>query len=443
MTTTSSKAMNIVFIVHYFPPINSTGGKRVEALSKYFARMGRHITVLTTCKSTSDGAFTEQPPTGVTVLELDALGRRVATGLGMAPQESAAAAAFLPRKLLRRVKDAVMAAFGQLPDPRLPFAFGLLSPWLAPEATLALRQADVVISSMPPWPTHLAALFVRWRFKCRIVLDYRDQFSANHIMPGSPLAKWAECKVDRFLCRHASALVVVSNPMATYYSEFNQNVYVVLNGYDPEIIDAVSSTVTKPPRRAGDPVVVRYMGRMSRDRIPRALVRGVSAALAAGSLDRSTLRFECYGDCRQLLNYLTTDHPALVDMFHFNEPVPYRRAIELMLTADYLLFAETSVRSSLSAQGVLTTKLFEYLACKRPVLAEISADTEAGRLIRHAGPTHFVSADVTEFEVFLGSPAFHNPVAVEDNGWVRTLSRSSQAEQYLALLDAESIARSS
>ena len=56
-----------------------------------------------------------------------------------------------------------------------------------------------------------------------------------------------------------------------------------------------------------------------------------------------------------------------------------------MITADALFFKETSDFSSLSARGVLTTKIFEYLASKRPIIAEISCDTLVATYIQKAG----------------------------------------------------------
>lgn len=68
--------MNVVFIVHYFPPVNSSGAKRVEAISKYLASDGNSVTVITTKKTASDGRFTEVYPKGVNVIELDGFGRK-------------------------------------------------------------------------------------------------------------------------------------------------------------------------------------------------------------------------------------------------------------------------------------------------------------------------------------------------------------------------------
>lgn len=47
--------MHIVLIAYYYPPINSSGAKRAEALSKYFCAFGHHVTVITTRKTRADG----------------------------------------------------------------------------------------------------------------------------------------------------------------------------------------------------------------------------------------------------------------------------------------------------------------------------------------------------------------------------------------------------
>lgn len=54
--------MHVAFIVHYFPPLNSTGARRVLAFAKYLHRFGHRISVVTTQKHTYDGYLTEALP---------------------------------------------------------------------------------------------------------------------------------------------------------------------------------------------------------------------------------------------------------------------------------------------------------------------------------------------------------------------------------------------
>lgn len=425
------RAGRIVFLVHYFPPINNVGSKRVEAMSKYFARSGRSVTVITTRKSARDGEFTERLPEGVEVYEIDRLGRR-ADSQPPAKKSGTQSAAVNTRRTL---KSLVMRCGGQLPDPRLPFAVSIVSPFLAPEVRRALKSADVVIGSCPPWPTLLAALLAGWRFKKPVVLDYRDHFSECHEMPGGRLAKFVERQIDRALAKRADGIVAISEPMARYYARFNPRVGVVRNGYDPELIQQARKRVCWEPRPESEPLTVRYLGLITPDRVPENLLKALAASLSNGRIRESSIRFEFYGECSVLEDALRRRYPLLLKIFVFRPPVSYQQALDLMVTSDHLLFSETSYKDSLSAQGILTTKLFEYLAAGRPVIADIDPEMLAGQVIRNAGSPHFVSDRAEAFEGRLTAPEFWQPAESTPQPTDTTLSRVSQAQQYLSELD--------
>ena len=216
-------ADHIVLLVHYFPPINSSGAKRMEAMAKYFARAGRTVTVLTSRKTAVDGAFVEAIPEGATVIEIDGWGRSAPPApVALQDYHRRVAPTASPR---RRIKAAIMRAFGQLPDPRLKLAFAFLSPILSSDVRAVLAQADVIVASCPPWPALLAGIFARWRSgRAKLVLDYRDQFSRCHEMPGTRPAKAVEELIDAFLMRNADGVVAVSDPMSAYYAGFGRAV---------------------------------------------------------------------------------------------------------------------------------------------------------------------------------------------------------------------------
>jgi hypothetical protein len=182
------------------------------------------------------------------------------------------------------------------------------------------------------------------------------------------------------------------------------------------------------------------MGVITPGRIPHNLLSALTASVRRGEFQASTFRFEIYGECDVLKDAVERDYPELAPSFGFFSRVRYRESLQLAVTADYLLFCETpsiaSAQEQSSAQGVLTTKLFEYLASGRPVLADLSPETLAGETIRKAGDHHIVCASVEEFARLLDSPQFWAPCASVDHPFVRTLSRASQAQQYLRELDA-------
>ncbi|WP_246218831.1 glycosyltransferase [Parasphingorhabdus halotolerans] len=400
-------------------------------MTKFFARAGHTVTVCTTSKSGSDGEFTEETPKGVAVFELDRLGRISPSEQGKRQFEDMYSD---KPSFSRRLKAIVMDLFGQLPDPRLPFALGFGSPFLAPEVKQALRESDVVVGSCPPWPLVLASLIVSKRFGPLCIMDYRDPFSDCHEMPGGRFAKFVEKVVDKFLVRRADAVVAISGPMAEYYRNFNPKTSVIMNGYDHEVIEQVALDNIWQAKSAQDPIVLRYMGLVSPGRVPHNLLAALTKAVRAKPELLERLRFEYYGPGDIMRKTLDAEYPDIAELFHFNSNIPYRQALGLMLTADYLLFCETSSKHNLSAQGILTTKLFEYIASGRRIVADIDKQTLAGGLVAKADASHVISTDPNHFEEFLLSDGFLSPGPSKPSLIANNLSRKFAADQYMELM---------
>lgn len=421
--------MKIVFFVHYFPPLNSTGARRVESFAKYLSALGHDIVVVSTRKSLRDGPLTEKVPPYVRLYEIGTSGQTSQPG----SETSAPGPAQKRIHWTRRLKQSLMPLFGQVPDPRIGFALGLRSRNLDERIVAELSSADLFVSSFPPWPAHLAAMFAQRRFGKPWIADYRDQFSGNHIMTGGWLAQRAELAIERMLLKRASAVTVISGPMKTYYDAMHPVVACVENGYDSEIFDVVRTALAKAA--AGEPErstqrVIRYLGTITRDRIPVGLLAALERCIAQVPQEAAFVRVEFLGDTRLLEDYMVHHHPDLLkDRVAFLPSVPYVKSIEAMLTADALFFVETSDVSNLSARGVLTTKLFEYLASGRQIIAEIDEATLAASYIRKASPNHVVSRDIDCLTAALRQLGAVD-VKIEQNSFVGSLSRKNKAQQF-------------
>jgi N-acetyl sugar amidotransferase len=421
--------LNVVFIVHYFPPINSAGAKRVEALSKYFALAGHCVTVITTTKTSADGAFTEPYPKGVSVLELDALGRDRPshfTNERYEPMNST------NPSWKRKIKDAAMELLGQVPDPRLPFALMFAAPWLSKKAVKALADADVVVGSSPPWPTLLAAIISKVRFGVPCVLDYRDQFSECHEMPGGTFARWLERTADTWLTKHADHVVTISAPMTGYYREFSTRVSTILNGFDEEALDAAKGCA-RP--HSDDRIRIRYLGVVSPGRVPHNFLQALEKLRETHPDRFARIDVEFFGPSAEpVRDALRARYPSIAGSFSFNPPIAYSAALREMVESDFLLFAETSSRATASAQGILPTKLFEYLGAGRPIFADISETSLAGATIAAASPRHVVGNTVEVFTDSLQASSFDSRPAPVPSESAFRFSRKSQAREYSTLL---------
>jgi len=376
--------LKIVFITHYFPPLNSSGARRLNAFAKYLNISGDEITVITTKKSTRDGLLTEPIPNYLRLIEINNIGRVTSSplfdkseklnmfGLGSRSKFGYA---------LQKIKRFIMNWLGQILDHRLLFAFQFASPFVDKQVKNSLKEADLVLSSCPPWPMHLAGRFINFFYKKPWIADYRDHFSGNHILKGSQFSSFIEHHIDRWLLKTADVVIVISAPMKDYYERFHSKVYCVENGYDSDFFKDISSVLDECNIDEKH-CVIRYMGTVSSSSIPTIFLKAL--AKINEKPGRKVIA-EFYGESTLLREILKDIAPESESYVIFYPQQPYQVAIKKMITADALFFKETSDLSSHSARGVLTTKIFEYLASKRPIIAEISCDTLIATYIQKAG----------------------------------------------------------
>ena len=392
--------------------------------------MGHQITVISTKKSQRDGLLTEVLPEYVHLLELNGFGGLSSSlVVQLAPQKSSVVA---PNRsafgsFLLRVKRALARTTGQLVDHRLFFAFQFIYPWLDQSVQQELRSADIVMSTSPPWPVHLAGFIVKKRFLKPWVADYRDQFSGSHIQSGSPWFQRREIDLERWFLKSANAVVTISEPMKEYYQRFHSSVFCIENGYEESLFDnAISkdSSVSNLNHPTSRELIIRYLGTITSDRIPFAFFR---ALISANQNSGKPIIAEFYGESSLLLNAISQLIPEVKPFVRLCQQLPYADAICAMQNADALFFIETSDFSSHSSRGVLTTKLFEYLAARKPIIAEISDQALAASYIKRAGTNLAISEDSGEIELALLKLQEGNFDLLRDDFFIQRLSRRLKA----------------
>jgi glycosyltransferase involved in cell wall biosynthesis len=381
--------MRILFVACYFPPANSTGARRVTAFARNLAARGHDVVVITPTKRPAHGPLTEPIPPGVRVLELPRPTQVTAEEAG---EGAIARRASMRDRVRRRVVRVVLRLCGQLVDRELVFVKDLLRD---PRAQAEARQADVLVSTSPPWVTHLGAWLLARRWHKPWLSDYRDQFSNSQFVEGSRLSRRAELVLDRWLVRHSKATTTVSRAMQEYYAQWQPDAHLIYNGFEPSgVRDALVWAGEQQPRR--DEFVVRYVGTYVEALPPHEFLQALQ--LLARDVP---VRFEVVGDNAEALqDHLRTSFPDLVGVVDCRPKVGGAEALRLMAGADCLVVLETWQRSVESQRGVATTKLFEYLAVRRPVIIAASPGIEAARIARDAGL--LVCASTSSDELYRG-----------------------------------------
>jgi glycosyltransferase involved in cell wall biosynthesis len=262
------------------------------------------------------------------------------------------------------------------------FATRLLVPdenvtWNLTAVPAALRIAraegiDIVVTTSPPNSVHLVGAAVKAATGVRWVADLRDSIGAHPHRRVERAAVRAKEKVSeqvaRLVARQADAIVAASDAIAeeTRSLEPRGVVVPILNGADFDDFAGLEY-------RRGDSFRITHTGSFFGKRDPRPFLE----ALAASGLQDIVARF--VGDFRSV-DREWAEALGLGERLELHEYVPRRRSLALQRDSEalLLLIPEASGRG----RGVLSGKVFEYLAAERPILAAVPPDGAAADLIR-------------------------------------------------------------
>ena len=327
-------------------------------------------------------------PTVLTVREEFLHGPRDPALLAQLPADLEIARTFYPderrlaarvRRLLGRLRPRPDGSSGPLPAPAagkvgLQRWLGVPDPslaWLpwALRAGLPLaRRCDAVYVTAPPHGAVVVAAVLSRLAKRPLVIDFRDPWMLDRtLIHPSALHRWLNERLERW-CIRGARRVVVNTPRAeqAYRRRFPdapaEKFVTIPNGFDPADFEMGPSA--RRPREPGQPVAFAYVGNLHGGRDPGPLLRAArqvqerrSAAGPPIAVRFWSFTEEIVRECvrREGAEAIAEVHPA----------VPHREALRAMLDSDVLLLFGAADTDELHVAG----KLFEYVYCRKPVLA--------------------------------------------------------------------------
>jgi glycosyltransferase involved in cell wall biosynthesis len=241
----------------------------------------------------------------------------------------------------------------------------------APLAALRLSpRPDVVVATSPPLFAAIAGLAIARRFGARFVFDVRDLwpdviFALDQMR--SPVVRRLLGSVERRLYRNAGMVVAVSprfrDPILAREAKA---VEVITNGAD---LDFFSPGPPDPQLRESwggkDQFVVLYAGTLG-------LAHGLKTVLDAAELlkDRP-IRFVLVGEGAERAGLEAEAERRTLTNVHFAGLQPRERMPDVYRSADICLVA---LRPLPLLEAFIPSKIFEILACGRPMIAAVSGE---------------------------------------------------------------------
>ena len=260
-------------------------------------------------------------------------------------------------------------------------------PWLLTAAPAAIRltrrhRIDVVMTSSSPSSVHMIGAMVKRGTGAAWVADVRDSLVSNPDRRVERtlvrLKQSGEFAVANLVARYADGIVAATARIANEFDALRPSAPVALiqNGCD-------FADFTGLDYSPGVRFRLTHTGSFYGERDPRPVL----GAVARSGLD-ITMRF--VGDFRPR-DRAYAEALELGDRLELLGYVDRRRSLELQRDSEALLLLIQDAKGR--GRGVVTAKVFEYLAAGRPILAAVPLDGEAAAIVREAGAGDVVRPD--------------------------------------------------
>ncbi len=351
------RSRRVLILSYYFAPTPSAGAVRMGGLVKYLPSEGWHTTVLTP-------GHPGRPPATPDIVETGdadmAVSIKSALGLdsGAALKDLVGGGATAPGSGLRlkaRVIDTLkgLVAF---PDTNR----GWISIATAAAREVIAEQAfDLVLTTSPPPSAHVAGRRIKVAGGLPWIADLRDLWSDDRYSTAPGWRRTIDRRLEQRTLGKADALVTVSEPLAEELRRLHPGVptHTVLYGFDPDLVN--------PGEPLPDVFTITHTGTYHQGRRdPSLLFEAAGNLIRQGRLPRGRFRIRLFVKHEPWLlamaeRYGVADLLDLVPWGSFEDAIRAQRRSHVLLLLHW---------GGPREAGVVTAKVFEYLAARRPIL---------------------------------------------------------------------------
>jgi glycosyltransferase involved in cell wall biosynthesis len=365
--------LKVLLVTLYFPPAGGGGVQRSLKFATHLPALGIETHVL--APDDPKWIHTDDelaPPTQAWVHRARYLGPK-----GRRPAEELHGTQGLERAT---VQARLFARRLLVPDENVS--------WNLTAIPAALRIAraesiDAIITTSPPNSIHLVGAAVKRALGIPWIADLRDSVGAHPHRRSESLAvrtkERADTAIAQLVARRADAIVAAAESIAEEARALSPRgrVLTIANGSDFDDFAGLEYT-------SGDRFRITHTGSFFGKRDPKPFLQ----ALADSGLTDVVARF--VGDFRSADREFA-ESLGLGDRLELIDYVPRRKSLELQRDSDVLLLLIPEAAGR--GKGVLSGKVFEYLAAERPILAAVPPDGAAAKLIEEIGAGVVAPAD--------------------------------------------------
>jgi len=350
----------LLIISFFFPPFGGAGVQRALKFAKYLPYFGWSPVVLTVdarYAQLQDLSLQDELPDNISVERTRAM--------------------LLPKWLPWRVRK-FLTRWLLLVDEQLGWY-----PLAIQRARKLLNEGNIhaIYSTSPPFTAHLIGNKLAEMSRLPWIADFRDPWVGNFSLRfPTRVHESIATKIEGRVVRDARRVIVVSEQMRqallSRNPELDHNQVISLpNGYDQtDFVDI------RPFDYPGGKMTIVYTGTFyARVHTPQLFLQALKSSLERNLIPRHQIQVYLVGNIGKTALEMVAEM-GLSDIVYTPGYLPHRQSLAYLLGADVLLFI---IGNAPGSEAVLTGKIFEYLASRKPILA-ITPPGAAADLITQA-----------------------------------------------------------
>ncbi|MDX5348234.1 MAG: glycosyltransferase family 4 protein [Hymenobacteraceae bacterium] len=396
MNVKNKSAIKVLIVTYYWPPSGGAGVQRCLKFVKHLPEFGIEPTVVTVKEDEAsypviDNSLQQDVPDNVRVIRTSTTepfeyykkltGKKEIPFGGFANDKNES----FTQKIFKFLRGNLF-----IPDPRVGWNRHALK---AIKKLLKEEQFDAVITSSPPHSTQLIGLKLKKKFPdLKWIADMRDPWTdiyyyneLNH----TALAKKLDASYEKDVIQHADAMMVVSDDMKRMFLNkavtiSPDKIQVVPNGFD-------EADFVYPSAPSKDEFIITYTGTITEVYNIEAFLKALATVRQQNPQIKYKLRF--VGKiAQQVLRQI--QQAGLEPVTEIVPYVPHEESIQYMMQSTMLLMAIPDVPNNF---GIVTGKLFEYLASNKPIICIGPIHSDVDAIIDECGAGrvfHYAAYDV-------------------------------------------------
>jgi glycosyltransferase involved in cell wall biosynthesis len=425
----------ILLITYYWPPAGGAGVQRWLKMTKYLAE---HFEVHVFAPSNPSYPFIDHSLEDEVSKELIVVKRPIWEPYGIANLLSRKNKNYQKgnldsqkgRSFFARLSVYIRSNFF-IPDARVA--------WVKPSTRFLKNyvkenEIDIVITTGPPHSVHLIGMKLKQQAShLKWIADFRDPWTEIDYFNKLSLTKWGLKKhqqLEKEVLTKADEVISVSPGLSESLTQISgREIHTVLNGFDEDDFKNANKD------KSSDKFTIVYAGSLNKDRNQPLLWELLNELCVENRDFSSRFHLRLVGSIDEIVKTQIESLEHLFERTSFAGYLDHLDSVKEMMEASVLLLL---INNTPNQKGILTGKLFEYLATNKPILcigpkdgdvAKVITDVNAGFVVGFDDKYDLKAKIIQLFDEFQqGKQQESNPVKIV------TFSRRAISEEFIKII---------